>query len=103
MTNAPAHLESTTFKMSYKMDNMKDKFSMAKDMEKESTTSHKEASIKDNGIMIKCMDMGNYTIQVENWHMKEDGNNINFQEKEKSTTMNHITLNNLLISLISIN
>ena len=103
MTNAPAHLESQTFKMSYKMDNMMDKFSMAKDMEKEFTTSHKEASIKDNGIMIKCMDTGNYIIPVENWHMKEDGNTINFQEKEKSTTMNHITLTNLLISLISIN
>lgn len=75
---------------------------MAKSTEKVYFILPKEVFMKDNGIMIKCMDMGNYFTPVENWPMKEDGSLINFQEWEKFTTMNLISLINRSILLISI-
>lgn len=103
MTNAPAHQGYMHFKMFRKMGNTKDKCSMAKSTGKVFFILLKEVFMKDSGIMIKCMDMGNYFIPVENWPMKEDGSLINFQEWEKFITMNLISLINRSTLLISIN
>jgi len=103
MMNAPAHRGYMHFKMFRKMGNMKDKCSMATSTVKVFFTLRKEVFMKDNGIMIKCMDMGSFFIPVENWPMKEDGSLINFQEWEKFTTMNRISLINRSTLLISTN
>lgn len=55
---------------------------MEKGMEKEKWFLKMEEAMMDNGKQIKWTDMEDYTMKVENWHIKETGRTINFMVKD---------------------
>jgi hypothetical protein len=58
---------------------------MAREMVKESFIFKMEASLRDHGRTIRCMERVVYTIPIVNWPMKADGTWIVFMEGEKFT------------------
>jgi hypothetical protein len=48
------------------MENMKESYSMERDMEKGLFISFKEAYMKDHGLTIKCMDTANFFTPMAN-------------------------------------
>ena len=77
-----------------------------KDRGKELFIINKEGSMKENGSIIVCMGLENFTITQEILHMKVHGRTMSFMEKEKSITI-HLyqplqeLIMNLLILMIS--
>lgn len=62
---------------------------MEKKKDMENAFSLKEAGMKDSGKMIKCTDMGNFTILMEVWHTKDNGSIASFMEMVKYIASNH--------------
>lgn len=51
-----------------------------------SFTIKMEASMMESGSSIRCKALESYTINQENWPIKEVGQTINFQDEEFSIT-----------------
>ena len=66
---------------------MKEKKNKGGETGKENFTIKKEASMTVSGKIIICMAMENFTIQIKNQHMKDNGLSINSMEEEKSIMM----------------
>ena len=64
--------------------------------------SMKEVDMKENGKMIRCMDLENFSMRMDLWHMRGSGKTVNFMELEKCIVLNPQSSPNHLILGISI-
>jgi len=58
----------------------------------------REAGMKESGKVIKCMDSGDFIMQMEHWLMRESGKATNFMVQERSTVLNPHSSSNPLTS-----
>ena len=56
----------------------------------------REAGMKESGETMKCMDSGDFIMQLEHWLMRESGKTTNFMAQERSIVLNPPSFSNLL-------
>ena len=64
---------------------MKERLSMARRKGSEHAIFQRGVAMRENGKTIACMDMENYSIQMESWHMKANGPTISSMAEVKSS------------------